>query len=55
MQIYQLRNMLEGVPDDAEVYCSLGDPIPNYNWAAYKASYDPVKEIFYVHYMDRKK
>lgn len=55
MQVYQLRNVLDGIPDDAELYCSLGDPIPNYNWGAYKASYDADKNIFYIQYMDKRK
>lgn len=54
MLVSQLRYVLQGVPDDAKLYCSEGDPTPNYNWAAYKASYDPEKNIFYVQYMVRK-
>ena len=54
MLVSQLRFMLQGIPDDAELYCSLGDPISNYNWAAYKASYNPDKNIFYVQYLNRQ-
>lgn len=54
MNIRQLRFVLQNIPDDAELYCSYGDPIPNYNWAAYKASYDTEKNIFYVQYLKRE-
>jgi len=55
MNVQQLRNSLQGVPDDALLFVSLGDPIPENNWEAYQARYNRDKNIFYVQYFERKK
>jgi hypothetical protein len=55
MKVSQLKYMLKDVPENTEIYCSQGDPIPNYTWGAYKASYDKEKNIFYVQYLLRNK
>lgn len=55
MNIYQLKNSIYDLPEDAEVYCSNGDPFPNSQCGAYKTYYDHDNNIFYIQYMERGK
>lgn len=54
MQVWQLKNALEGVPDSAELRASDGDPRPGNQFGVYQCLYYPDGNIFQVKYLDRR-